>query len=109
MQQSVSDETCGFYKPSMNGMDQVPMMPMQYVQTNMCNTAPQMTPQMNQMMMPDNMMTMCMPGFPIPFQQGLPVYPGTPTSAMQSASVMLTAPPNGVQACMVPMVTAAAN
>lgn len=98
--------------------DQVPMMPMQFVQGGMCNGNSQAMVAMcgdgsQAMVMPSYdamhspmecmpMMTMCVP-VSMPFQQGLQIQPGSPAGGLQVASNMIAGAATGIQACMVPM------
>lgn len=100
-----------YKQPGMYRADQVPMMPMQFVQTNnvQMSNAQMSSPQPY---MQEGMMTMCIP-VGVPFQQGVPMQQplspmggmqvqSAPIGGLQVASNMMTSAANGIQACMVP-------
>jgi hypothetical protein len=97
-----------YKQPGMYRADQVPMMPMQFVQANNMQMS---NSQMSnpQRYMQEGMMTMFVP-VSGPFQQGAPMQQSSPQMPVQSApmgglhmaSNMMTSAANGIQACMVP-------
>jgi hypothetical protein len=108
------------YKPNMYYAEQVPMMPMQFLQAGaMPNAVPSGMANAMQMASPqpyaqDGMMTWIQVGVPV--QQGLSMQPGSSTgrqmtiqsdsvgsqNGLQVASNMIAGAATGIQACMVP-------